>query len=226
MSFEPGPNGLCDPFGNAIRLDENGVHIIAATNENVDIIVSGSGQAQVNGVQISTGGDGSVTSVFGRTGAVVAEADDYTVVPNLNLGDGFSSLVFVSVNGEITLTDGLSSSIDMDGVGDISILANGGQLDMNDSTGGDSILLNGSGTVNVVAAQQINLAAQNINCAGPLSPQQFTVVGLPGGASEGMVAYATNGRKVGQGVGAGTGVPVYFSAGAWRVFSTDAQVLA
>lgn len=53
----------------------------------------------------------------------------------------------------------------------------------------------------------------------------FTVAGLPAGAT-GQYAYATNGRKVGEGAGSGTGVPVYFSTAQWRVFSTDAQVLA
>lgn len=57
---------------------------------------------------------------------------------------------------------------------------------------------------------------------------QYTVAALPVApqAIEGMQAYATNGRKVGEGVGAGTGVPVYYSALAWRVFSTDAAVVA
>jgi len=55
--------------------------------------------------------------------------------------------------------------------------------------------------------------------------KQYTVATLPTG-SEGMIAYATNGRKVGEGVGVGTGVPVYFSNALWRVYSTDAQVLA
>jgi len=53
----------------------------------------------------------------------------------------------------------------------------------------------------------------------------FTVASLPSGL-EGDQSYATNGRKVGEGVGSGTGVPVYFSNGQWRVFSTDAQVQA
>lgn len=53
----------------------------------------------------------------------------------------------------------------------------------------------------------------------------YTVVGLPTGA-EGDLAYATNGRKVGEGVGTGTGVPVYFSNASWRVYSTDAAVAA
>jgi hypothetical protein len=53
----------------------------------------------------------------------------------------------------------------------------------------------------------------------------FTVAGLPAGL-EGQYAYATDGRKVGEGVGAGTGVPIYFSNTLWRVFSTDTVVLA
>lgn len=53
----------------------------------------------------------------------------------------------------------------------------------------------------------------------------YLVSGLPVG-SAGTLAYATNGRKIGEGSGVGTGVPVYYSAGAWRVFATDAPVLS
>jgi hypothetical protein len=54
----------------------------------------------------------------------------------------------------------------------------------------------------------------------------FTVVNLPPSPSAGQTAYATNGRKIGEGAGGGTGVPVYYSNGAWRVYSTDAPVAA
>lgn len=61
----------------------------------------------------------------------------------------------------------------------------------------------------------------------PMKPGQFTVAGLAAlVGQESERAYATNGRKVGEGAGVGTGVPVYFSAGAWRVYSTDAPVQA
>jgi len=43
---------------------------------------------------------------------------------------------------------------------------------------------------------------------------------------EGAVAYATNGLKVGETTGSGTGVPVYYSNGHWRVYSTDLAVAA
>lgn len=60
---------------------------------------------------------------------------------------------------------------------------------------------------------------------GGQSAPQFTVAELPAG-TEGQTAYATNGRKVGEGGGSGTGVPVYWSTGSWRVYSTDAAVAA
>ena len=58
----------------------------------------------------------------------------------------------------------------------------------------------------------------------------FTVALLPSTAATGMVegavAYATNGLKVGETTGSGTGVPVYYSNGHWRVYSTDLAVAA
>lgn len=59
--------------------------------------------------------------------------------------------------------------------------------------------------------------------AGPVSAGKYTVAGLPSGF-EGQMLYATNGLKVGEITGSGTGVPVYFSNAQWRVFSTDAAV--
>lgn len=57
----------------------------------------------------------------------------------------------------------------------------------------------------------------------PLRPPVHTLAALPVG-TEGATAYCSNGRKVGEGAGAGTGVPVYFSGSAWRRFSDDTVV--
>lgn len=53
-----------------------------------------------------------------------------------------------------------------------------------------------------------------------------TVAALPASATEGTTWWASNGRKIAEGPGAGTGVEVYWSVAAWRVRSTDAPVLA
>jgi len=52
----------------------------------------------------------------------------------------------------------------------------------------------------------------------------YTVATLPGTPQAGAVAYATNGLKVGESPGSGTGIPVYYSNGAWRTFSDDRPV--
>jgi hypothetical protein len=54
----------------------------------------------------------------------------------------------------------------------------------------------------------------------------YTVANLPASPPVGSVAYASNGRKVGEGAGLGTGVPGYFSAGAWKRYSDDTTVAA
>lgn len=57
------------------------------------------------------------------------------------------------------------------------------------------------------------------------TPANYALVSmLPVTAPEGTLWYATNGRKIGEGAGFGTGVWVNFSNGSWRVLSTDAPV--
>jgi hypothetical protein len=57
-----------------------------------------------------------------------------------------------------------------------------------------------------------------------LPPFVSTVAALPIAATEGQRAWALDGRKVGEQTGFGSGVEVYYSAGTWRVLSTDAPV--
>lgn len=51
----------------------------------------------------------------------------------------------------------------------------------------------------------------------------YTVAGLPAGTA-GQLAYASNGRKVGEGAGAGTGVLVYKDATNWRTCDASTTV--
>ncbi|UHC16075.1 hypothetical protein LRS73_26950 [Methylobacterium currus] len=61
--------------------------------------------------------------------------------------------------------------------------------------------------------------------SGPLSVGVYTVATLPTGTS-GTVLYVSNGRKVGEGAGAGTGVVAYYSNGNWRRLSDDSAIAA
>ena len=53
---------------------------------------------------------------------------------------------------------------------------------------------------------------------------QFRVSALP--LTGALTAFATNGRGIGDPPGAGSGVPVYYAAGAWRTYYSCAPVQA
>lgn len=85
-----------------------------------------------------------------------------------------------------------------------------------------------------LAAEALLASITSVALKAPIASPVFTgtvtfpacaVASLPAG-SEGQLAYATNGRKVGEGAGSGTGTPVYFSNAQWRTYSGDAQVTA
>ncbi len=58
------------------------------------------------------------------------------------------------------------------------------------------------------------------------SVSRFTVAGLPVAGQAARIAFATNGRKTGEGVGAGTGVQVYDDGTAWRRVDDGTTVAA
>jgi hypothetical protein len=62
-----------------------------------------------------------------------------------------------------------------------------------------------------------------VAAASPTPFASYAYASLPAG-SEGKTAYCTNGRKIGEGGGSGTGIPVYYSQSSWRTFSSDQPV--
>lgn len=59
----------------------------------------------------------------------------------------------------------------------------------------------------------------------PVTVSSYTVATLPA-VGRGQIAYASNGRKNGEGAGSGTGVMVFSDATAWRACDTGATVAA
>lgn len=59
----------------------------------------------------------------------------------------------------------------------------------------------------------------------PVTAPQYTVATLPAGAA-GRIAFATNGRKNGEGAGLGTGVLCFHDGTAWRACDTGATAAA
>ncbi|GJD63321.1 DUF2793 domain-containing protein [Methylobacterium frigidaeris] len=67
--------------------------------------------------------------------------------------------------------------------------------------------------------------SHNIVAAGSIRPGSYTVATVPAGTA-GAVIYVSNGRKSGEGAGAGTGVVACYSNGNWRRLSDDSPVAA
>lgn len=94
---------------------------------------------------------------------------------------------------------------------------------------GGGAIVAGDIAVNQQILIAYNSALDSYECIGigdgsPSAPS-YTVAGLPAGAA-GRLAYASNGRKNGEGVGAGTGVLVFHDGTAWRASDTGATVAA
>ncbi|TXH53507.1 MAG: hypothetical protein E6Q97_13100 [Desulfurellales bacterium] len=77
----------------------------------------------------------------------------------------------------------------------------------------------------VGAAIVLSQTAARISGSVPFGLPSYTVAGLPTGAA-GDIAYASNGRKNGEGAGSGTGVLVFKDGTAWRACDTGATVAA
>jgi hypothetical protein len=94
---------------------------------------------------------------------------------------------------------------------------------------GGGAIVAGDIAVNQQIQIAYNTALDVYECLGigdnsPSVPS-FTVAALPTGAV-GRLAFATNGRKNGEGAAAGTGVLVFFDGTAWRACDTGATVAA
>jgi hypothetical protein len=68
----------------------------------------------------------------------------------------------------------------------------------------------------------------SVSSALALNGQSFTVAQLPGASSypKGTPSFAANGRKAGEGAGAGTGVPIWTDGSKWLTFYDNTEVQA
>jgi hypothetical protein len=146
---------------------------IAGGGGGVTSIIAGSGisvDQSTGDVTVSAiGGGGSVSSVFSRSGDVVAEADDYSAVPNLHLGDGGNGeVLFNTSSGAIIVQDNAFSGIVTDGAGSLGIAAGLGQT------------LLGPGTVNIQTSALVQFSSPAVAIQTPGSPTSSSTAGVTG----------------------------------------------
>ena len=82
-------------------------------------------------------------------------------------------------------------------------------------------IINGSTDVHV-----LEMLSGHATHAGTVAPGTYTVATLPTAGTARRIAYASNGRKNGEGAAAGTGVIVFDDGTAWRACDTGATVAA
>jgi hypothetical protein len=88
--------------------------------------------------------------------------------------------------------------------------------------GGEILYAQQSGSDVQVTANQISTFVYNGAPPSRTIAQLAALNSFPNGT----IAYASNGRKIGEGAGLGTGILVYYSANSWRTLSSDQVALA
>lgn len=83
-----------------------------------------------------------------------------------------------------------------------------------------------SGTGGVNFGNGLGGVPAKVNNVGIFYIGTFTVAGLPAAGTAGRMAFATNGRKNGEGAASGTGVLIFDDGTAWRACDTGATVAA
>ena len=127
-------------------------------------------------------------------------------------------------------------NIDAVAIGFFYSNAKSGELYLRDSTSTNKVKFSSVGDsfheanlklgATSAAAQKLDVVG-HIKASGVLSSVGYTVAGLPtAGLNDGAHTFASNGRKQGEGVGVGTGVPCYLDGGVWYRYSDDTAVAA
>ena len=100
-----------------------------------------------------------------------------------------------------------------------------GLLDHGQGRNGEAAMSSLDLNVIRLRAELLSEVGSNIGTTGGNFLGTFTVSNLPIAPITGSNAYASNARKIGEGAGAGTGVPVYYHT-VWRTLSSDQPVQA
>ena len=180
-----------------------GIWISGTSNTLGKALIQGDGSGKI-GLLVSGGGHNVDAYVNGytATGGIGVQFG----VPGTNFNGGRAGVT--AFNNKTNINIGATGSRN---ILDLNFFANAGQVGLNGSfNANNSELARVAGFDTDTAAV---IAYSRPGIAHHLGA--FTVAGLPAGAA-GYQAYATNGRKSGEGAGAGTGVPVFHDGTAWR----------
>jgi len=173
------------------------------------------GLANAGNTEVLNASGIGITDVFGNVISMRSNG--------IAISDAAGDSVTFNVGGSIEFEDINDNNLNLTDLGIFLEDLNSNVIDMN-GTGGPS----GTPQISLIVAgiKILSLVGPYAQFLVPEIPLSGTVATIQALTSpvEGMIAYATNGRKVGEGAGSGTGVPTYYSNGHWRVFSTDGNL--
>lgn len=192
---------------------------------------SGDFYNDVYAAQKNYAGDIIRSAVIGQwaSGAVVYAQDVLASAPNryyawrFSIGDTMVAAVEAGTDGAGNVSNSEITAQT------IRVRAIGGFEGMRIRSGSNAVRVDVYDAANQYTGEVFEIStvfnSRTVTFYGPVIPATYTVAALPLTPAEGAIAYASNGRKSGEGAGAGTGVPVYYSAGKWRVYRDDSEVL-
>lgn len=229
-----------DPATTPIAIGING-NVIHGLSKGIQV------DTQVNNYSISgntiynTGSTAASVVASGSHGAVTGNsilrsADVGTGNGGHILLDGFGILVGNNrIAGGGRMDNGVTITANAANSAVINNFITGATNAVFSSSTSDTVTVSNNVSTAGFALNAANFAMNNYNSSNKTSVSQktmvslgsFTVANLPtSSVPEGSIAYASNGRKAGEGAGAGTGVQVFRDATAWRACDTGATVAA
>jgi hypothetical protein len=200
------------PDQSFIRFTDQNGNLLVALNKDGSVSTTGVTLPTGNSVITSTTLAPGVTLTSVPNGIFILQAGNFGTGAQLTF-NGFGAQLTDGASDGNTLALGLLAQENED--------AQTGAL-IQTSPGLDFVIGNGTNTWRFEASSG-SLVGVDAGITATQLPV-FTVAELPGSGTNGQVAWASNGRAVGEGPGSGTGVPVYLKNNLWHVYSTDAQV--
>lgn len=195
-----GSNNLIAGIGVGAAMAGASGNVILAGNNSVSLMTSG-----VNSVYIGNVVCNAMTT--GGQNVVIGYGSGSTLVSSNNCIIGYATGAGLTSGGGNTIIGGLITGIT--------------------SSTTNTMILSHSGTSTLATALLV-ADAISFRPASPIKSVKALVAGLPSPvtAGQGTIHYATNGRKAGEGAGAGTGCPVHSNGTEWLTFYDNTAIAA
>lgn len=230
-------------YGAVVRNTSGGTAPAIGKFNHIEVDYSGT-----HAIEITAGSDYDISLPYllGATGSGIktsAGINDYEVRVASGKSRGHTRYA-IEASGGVVLLDG-SMDLSSNTLGEVSgsvwtktprlsidaqhyvAMASGNPLhvwDSTDYTGYDRT--NNTLADFIAGAAILSRNATRVTSSVPVRLPNYTVAGLPAVSVAGDMAFATNGRKNGEGGGSGTGVLVFSDGTAWRACDTGATVAA